>query len=106
MDKHAQISLEAIILIIIVVAALLTMDIYLKRAIQGRWRGASDEIGEQYEYGHTNSDFTFSVVSNTETLISTEETRQGEGNVVITTNRVDLTDMSETKTGTEYVEGY
>ena len=46
--KKAQSTLEYVILIILVVAALLTMQIYVKRGIQGRLRSSADDIGEQF----------------------------------------------------------
>jgi hypothetical protein len=52
MNKKAQITLEACLLIVIVVTALLTMHGYLKRAIQGNWRTNVDAFSdEQYEKG-------------------------------------------------------
>lgn len=52
--KKAQSSLEYAILIIIVLGALLTIQVYIKRGIQGRMRAATDDIGEQYEVGSMN----------------------------------------------------
>jgi len=52
--KRAQSSLEYAILIIIVLGALLTIQVYIKRGIQGRLRSATDDIGEQYAVGKIN----------------------------------------------------
>lgn len=46
--KKSQSVLEYAVIIACVAAALLAMQIYLKRAIQGRLRQAGDDIGEQY----------------------------------------------------------
>ncbi len=50
--KKAQTILEYSILMTIIVAAFLTMQVYMKRAFQGRWKQSVDDLGEQYD---TNS---------------------------------------------------
>ncbi len=52
--KKAQSTLEYAVLIIIVIGALLSIQQYLKRGIQGRLRQASDDIGDQYSVGNMN----------------------------------------------------
>ena len=52
--KKAQSTVEYAILIIIIIGALLTIQVYIKRGIQGRLRTASDDIGEQFSPGNTN----------------------------------------------------
>jgi len=52
--KKAQSSLEYAILVIIVLGALLSIQVYIKRGIQGRLRSATDDIGEQYKAGGMN----------------------------------------------------
>lgn len=52
--KKAQSSLEYAILIIIVLGALLSIQLYIRRGIQGRLRSATDDIGEQYSAGNMN----------------------------------------------------
>lgn len=51
----AQSTLEYAVVVACVVAALLAMQIYIKRGTQGRLRQASDEIGEQYAPMNTTS---------------------------------------------------
>jgi flagellar basal body-associated protein FliL len=46
--KTGQSVLEYIILIVIIIAALLTLQIYMKRGLQGRLKSATDDIGDQY----------------------------------------------------------
>ncbi len=48
-----QSTLEYSILIAIVVAALLAMQIYMKRGVEGRLKSTTDDIGEQFEAGNT-----------------------------------------------------
>ena len=52
--KKAQSTVEYAVLIIIIIGALLTIQIYIKRGIQGRLRTAADDIGEQFSPGGTN----------------------------------------------------
>jgi len=60
----AQLAVEYAMVIAILVGALLAMQIYLKRSIQGRVREAADEIGEQYSAKTTTSDIVQSFSSN------------------------------------------
>ncbi|MCK5214386.1 MAG: hypothetical protein KAR05_03420 [Candidatus Omnitrophica bacterium] len=65
-----QSTLEYAVLIIIVIGALLSIQVYIKRGIQGRMRSATDDIGDQYAPGNTN------VIKMTITSASTQETFQ------------------------------
>ena len=56
--KKGQSTLEYAILIIIIIGALLSIQIYIKRGIQGRLKSAADDIGEQFSPGNTNSVIT------------------------------------------------
>ena len=86
-----QSTLEYAILIIIIIGALLTIQVYIKRGMQGRLRSSSDDIGDQFSLGNTNAVKRTAVHSKT-----TEEfgiTKQGESKSTIvdpeTTNTVD-----------------
>ncbi len=46
--KSGQSVLEYAILMVIIIAALLTLQTYIKRGIQGRLQSATDDIGDQY----------------------------------------------------------
>ena len=50
-----QSTLEYAILIIIIIGALLTIQQYVKRGIQGRFKSAADDIGDQFSPGNTNA---------------------------------------------------
>lgn len=56
--KRGQSTLEYVILVGFVVAALIAMGVYMKRSIQGKIRESSDQIGEQYSAQHTASNYT------------------------------------------------
>lgn len=53
--KKGQSILEYTVLIAVVIASLLIMHIYVKRAYQGRLKQEADSVGEQYSPGHTTS---------------------------------------------------
>ncbi|MCM8790021.1 MAG: hypothetical protein NC916_03280 [Candidatus Omnitrophica bacterium] len=54
--KKAQSSLEFIITVTVIIAALLCMQVYLKRALQGSYRSSADQLGERYDPKNTTSD--------------------------------------------------
>jgi len=53
--RKGQSILEYVILLGLVVAALLIMHIYIKRAYQGRIKQGADEVSQQYSPGHTTA---------------------------------------------------
>ncbi|MDP2652463.1 MAG: hypothetical protein Q8Q08_00350 [Candidatus Omnitrophota bacterium] len=69
--KKGQSTLEYAVLIIIVIGALLSIQVYIKRGVQGRLKSAADDIGDQYSPGNTNVRKTTRVQSNTaETFVN------------------------------------
>jgi uncharacterized protein (UPF0333 family) len=58
LNRKAQSTLEYAVLIAIIVAAFLTMQIYMKRGVQGKLRSAADQIGDQFDAHKTNSTYT------------------------------------------------
>jgi len=48
-----QSTLEYALIIAVIAGALLTMQIYVKRGVQGRLRSSADDIGEQFSAGNT-----------------------------------------------------
>ena len=65
--NRGQSTLEYAILIIIILGALLSVQFYIKRGIQGRLKQATDDIGDQYSSGNTN------VLRQTKTVVTTRE---------------------------------
>ena len=90
-----QTTLEVVILIGFVTAALIAMGVYMKRGIQGRLRDSTDQVGEQYSAGHTTGVYT------TTTNLNQTETMTAGGGVdtVINTNR-------QGKTGSEEIANW
>jgi uncharacterized protein (UPF0333 family) len=52
--KKGQSTLEYAILVIIIIGALLSIQVYIKRGVQGRLKSAADDIGDQFSNGNTN----------------------------------------------------
>ncbi len=51
--SRGQSTLEYALIIAVVVGALLAMQIYMKRGMEGRMRKAADDIGKQFEADKT-----------------------------------------------------
>lgn len=62
--KKGQSTLEYAILIIIIIGALLSIQVYIKRGVQGRLKQAADDIGDQFSPGNTNVVMKMIVKSN------------------------------------------
>jgi hypothetical protein len=56
--RKGQTTLEYAVIIVVVVAALLAIQYYMKRGVEGRLRESVDSVGEQYSAGNTTSKFT------------------------------------------------
>jgi len=86
--RKGQSSMELVIIMIIVMAALLSIQVYLKRGVQGRLRSAADDVGDQYSAGNTNVRKVVTVSSNThETQAGGLQTTDMNTPEVTTTNR-------------------
>ena len=92
--RRGQSVLEYVVLMIIVIAALLTMQVYMKRGVQGRWKTAVDDLGDQYNPNTT----TINLVYNYDTTSSSEVRVETIGADFVTM-RYDNTISNETKTG-------
>ena len=66
--KKGQSTLEYAVLIVIIIAALLAMNQYIKRGLQGRLKSSTDDIGDQFSPGNTNFVKTTKTASNTSEL--------------------------------------
>ena len=64
LKENGQSTLEYAVLIVVIIAALIAMQVYLKRGIQGRMRESTDQIGEQYSPGYTVTNRTTYSTSN------------------------------------------
>lgn len=94
--RRGQSILEYVILITIVIAALITMQVYIKRGVQGRWKSAVDDLGDQYDPKTTNISINYNYDTNSSSVVKVE-VPPGKSEYV--TMRYDNTISSETKKG-------
>lgn len=72
-----QSTLEYAILVVVVIMALIAIQAYLKRSIEGRQREAADQIGEQFSTEHTTYNYqtqTYAAINEEEDAYSTTST--------------------------------
>ena len=65
MTRRGQNMIEYATLLAIVVGALITMQIYVKRGIMGRQRKAVDSIGSQYQPRGSTANLTTTIHADT-----------------------------------------
>jgi hypothetical protein len=88
-----QSTLEYAMIIAVVVGALLAMQIYMKRGVQGKLRESTDEIGTQFDAEKTSISRTVNrtgtttqtVVGGVTTTTTTGETHKETGKDVVGT---------------------
>ena len=102
-SRWGQSTFEYAAVVAIVAAALLSMAIYVKRAISGRLRESADSVGEQYHPTQTVSNLNL-VVNNTTTTTSQLLVDQNLGGIVanVMESNTNVDDNSN-RTGTENV---
>ena len=88
-----QTTLEVVMLLGFVVAALIVMSVYMKRGVQGKLRESTDQIGDQYSAGHVES--TYLTVTDMEQV---ENSRANGG------SSIEIIKNTQTKTGNEVVK--
>ncbi|MDE1921243.1 MAG: hypothetical protein KGJ09_05485 [Candidatus Omnitrophica bacterium] len=97
-QKRGQSFLEYSVMIVVVVGALLTLQVYIKRGVQGRLKSAADDIGDQYSDGNTNVIKIVNTSSDTEEVFnagnsstsilgSGESTNTTENSVILNTQQ-------------------
>lgn len=69
MRNRGQSTLEYAVIIVVILAALLAIQAYIKRGVQGKLRSSADSIGEQYSAGKTTSTYT---TEQTESMVTKE----------------------------------
>ncbi|MCK5012798.1 MAG: hypothetical protein KAS66_03180 [Candidatus Omnitrophica bacterium] len=92
--KKGQSALEYSALLILLIAAFLAMQNYVKRGVQGRWKGSIDELGDQYDPRTADTNLRHTIYSNTNTQILVMNTLGG-----FWTRRTDEVVSNEQKIG-------
>jgi len=65
--RRAQSIVEFSVLVALVIAALVVMQVYIKRSYQGRIKRETDSLGQQYSPGHTTGATVVETTSNSVT---------------------------------------
>lgn len=93
--RKGQSTLEYVGLVAALVAALIGMQIYIKRALEGGWKASADNMGSQYAPKHTDSEINTRNTSYSETTNTTVERADGKlENTVISNTIFDQTEQS------------
>ncbi len=90
-SKKAQSTLEYTVVIAIIVAALIAMQAYIKRGVQGKLKQSTDDIGDQFSPTTSTSNYT--------TATGNTQVESVHGGVT----RTDITRGQQSKTGSEQV---
>lgn len=99
--KKGQSLTEYAVLLIVIMAALIVGGVYLKRAIQGRWKASVEDLGDQYDSTNTMTNILYTMEQNAVTRITVQ---QGAGESW--TNRYDDSTSVERQDGSSRVFGY
>ena len=63
-NHKGQTILEYTVIVIIILGVMIAMKDYIKRGIQGRWKSASDDFGDQYDPQSVNSNIVYATQAN------------------------------------------
>jgi len=96
--RKGQTILEYTVILVVILGVMIAMRDYIKRGFQGRMKTATDDIGDQYDPRYVNSTINYSTQVNSMSIVTVanavESGQHGQW-----TNRVDLSNSTESKTG-------
>ncbi len=92
--SKGQSMFEYITIVTIVLGAFIAAQIYIKRGLQGRWKAAIDDLGDQYDPLAANSDFYYRLTSSANTSVITMNSADG-----LWSRRTDRSISTERKEG-------
>ena len=102
LGRKGQSILEYTMIVVIILGVMIAMKDYIKRGIQGRWKSATDDFGDQYDPQHINSDIVYAINTNSQSIVSSVNGSDSSTGTLVQgqwTNRIDLSNSLETKTG-------
>lgn len=83
MDKKAQSTLEYFILLGIIIAGLVAMQVYLKRGMQGRLKGYTEQLNDGLAYSPRATNSNSTITRNVTELVSSNSIcRDDSGNEI------------------------
>jgi len=92
--RKGQTVVEYTMLLIIVLGAFVGGSNYFKRGIQGHWKEAMDDLGDQYDPRFANTSVRHTLLSNVKTNIVSVTVNGG-----LSTMRTDVSNTVELKKG-------
>ena len=101
-NRKAQSTLELALIFILIAVALMSMSVFIKRAVQGRIRSAADDIGEQYSPALVDSEITTQTDSRTESNVTVEQ----ESSIDAASRTTTTTQETTTRQGQERLGEY
>jgi len=87
--RKAQSTLEYAVLVICIIAALISMQIYFKRGLAGKLRGSADSIGVQFSPGHTTGSTTITYSKNLHSSTTVDDQDRYQYSTSVTTTKSD-----------------
>jgi Flp pilus assembly pilin Flp len=105
-NRKGQTILEYTVILIVLMGVMIAMKDYIKRGLQGRWKSATDDFGDQYDPTSVKSNILYSTQANADSIVTVSNNvplQDGSGQVGYWTNRVDYSNSVETKTGSTQV---
>jgi Flp pilus assembly pilin Flp len=100
--RRGQTILEYTVILIIIMGVMVAMKDYVKRGIQGRWKSATDDFGDQYDPQFVNSNITYATQVNAQSLVTVENGTDNSSGTTVNgqwTDRVDYSNSLEIKEG-------
>ena len=103
--RRAQSAVEYGVILAVITAALLAMQMYVKRGAMGRLRTSADSLGEQYAPRHTTSNLTLTITSDTVTESTLEKDKDigGGKKADVTVTKTTINNETTQRTGKETV---
>jgi uncharacterized protein (UPF0333 family) len=104
-----QSTVEFGVLLVVIVTALVAMQFYLRRGIQGRLRSGVDSLGEQYDPEKSRSEFTINHTKTGVKLVNVTTqngwyTQQSQQNVTVSDTTMQTLYDNTVKNGYEIVD--
>ena len=69
-NRKGQTILEYTVILIIILGVMIAMKDYIKRGIQGRWKSATDDFGDQYDPQSINSNIIYATQANSQSIVT------------------------------------
>lgn len=102
LKRKGQTILEYTVILIIILGVVIAMKDYIKRGVQGRWKSAADNFGDQYDPQTVNSSINYATQVNSQSIV-TVRNETVDGVPGQSTIRNDWSNSLETKTGSTQV---